>query len=336
MSENLPEDLEEAIRKTVLVELDGAGLGGLGLMPGGHSGVTARARIVPRTGEPIDIVLKVAPLGAAPVGRHDVIRQAKIISLLHELGEVLVPGVLFVSEAEPNIVGMTLVAGQAAEPLLDDPGLDPAEVGRRARSASRMLARLHETPLTSDVLRGEESLSLDGELARWAKLMSAVPVALRPNAEALQDVLARTIPAPVAPTLLHGDYRIGNTLCRDGEVQGVIDWEIWSVGDPRIDLGWFRLFCDEANFPGSSFPAPGLPSPAELMVAYSQGGGAQFDALEWFDALASYKMAAIMGYNLRRHREGRHHDPYQETLVPTIRHLVDGSLDRLEGRSLSA
>ncbi len=41
-------------------------------------------------------------------------------------------------------------------------------------------------------------------------------------------------------------------------------------------------------------------------------------------------MAAIMGHNLRRHREGRHHDPYQETLPPTILSLVDQGLEILE------
>jgi aminoglycoside phosphotransferase (APT) family kinase protein len=330
MSEKLPTDLDEAIRKTVRAELD-AELTDLTVMPGGHSGVTAKARMLLSDGRSSEIVLKAAPVGAAPVGRHDVVRQARIISLLDKIGHVLVPEVFFISEADPNIVGMSLVPGQAAEPVLDDPRLPPEEVGCRGRSAARMLARVHATPLDAELLRNEEPSTLAVELARWAKLMNAVPVELRPNADTLCGLLSETMPAAVEPTLLHGDYRIGNTLCLDGEVRGVIDWEIWSVGDPRVDLGWFRLFCDDVNFPGSSFPAPGIPSTDELMAAYREGGGADLEHLEWFDAVASYKMAAVMGYNLRRHREGRHHDPYQETLVPTIRHLVDGSLARLGG-----
>ena len=46
------------------------------------------------------------------------------------------------------------------------------------------------------------------------------------------------------------------------------------------------------------------------------------DDLAWFDALGRYKMAAIMGHNLRRHLEGRHHDPDQERLPDTIRRLI--------------
>ena len=53
------------------------------------------------------------------------------------------------------------------------------------------------------------------------------------------------------------------------------------------------------------------------------------DRLEWFNALGRFKMAAIMGHNLRRHREGRHHDPGQEQLPATIARLSSPGLERL-------
>jgi hypothetical protein len=53
------------------------------------------------------------------------------------------------------------------------------------------------------------------------------------------------------------------------------------------------------------------------------------DDLAWFNALGRFKMAAIMGHNLRRHREGRHHDPAQEKLPATISRLIESGLDRL-------
>ena len=51
--------------------------------------------------------------------------------------------------------------------------------------------------------------------------------------------------------------------------------------------------------------------------------------LAWFDALGRFKMAAIMGHNLRRHREGRHHDPDQEKLPATIERLIPTGTERL-------
>jgi len=73
---------------------------------------------------------------------------------------------------------------------------------------------------------------------------------------------------------------------------------------------------------------PGLPSAGELVAAYA-ADGRSVDDLAWFDALGRYKMAAIMGHNLRRHREGRHVDPDQERLPETIVTLIRTGRDRL-------
>ena len=53
--------------------------------------------------------------------------------------------------------------------------------------------------------------------------------------------------------------------------------------------------------------------------------------MTWFDALGRLKMAAIMGHNLRRHREGRHHDPDQERLPATIDRLIETATALLAG-----
>ena len=60
----------------------------------------------------------------------------------------------------------------------------------------------------------------------------------------------------------------------------------------------------------------------ELITGLARLDGRPVDDLAWFDALGRYKMAAIMGHNLRRHLEGRHHDPDQERLPDTIQRLI--------------
>ncbi len=74
---------------------------------------------------------------------------------------------------------------------------------------------------------------------------------------------------------------------------------------------------------------PELPTAEELVDTYA-GTGSAPQALDWFHALGRFKMAAIMGHNLRRHREGRHHDPDQERLPATIARLI--STGRAPGR----
>ncbi|MFD0487742.1 phosphotransferase family protein [Saccharopolyspora spinosporotrichia] len=191
-----------------------------------------------------------------------------------------------------------------------------------------VLRRLHGVDLSSLAADVPEPLSAAGELERWSRTMHAVPPELRPGAEELLRRLGDDVPEDLPPVLVHGDFRLGNVLCRGERAVAVLDWEIWSLGDPRTDLGWFLLFADHRNFPAVGRETEGLPSEAELLAAYLDGASA-LPAMDWFRALCRMKMAAIMGHNLRRHREGRRHDPDQERLPPTISALIRTARDVL-------
>lgn len=136
------------------------------------------------------------------------------------------------------------------------------------------------------------------------------------------------MPAEAPPAIVHGDYRLGNILYQDTAPAGLIDSEIWSVTDPRVDLGWFLVSCDHLLFPEVGTAAPGMPSSSELVAAYEAAGG-PVDDVEWFTAYAAFKMAAIMAHNLHRHRHGRYHDPFQERLPPTIAAMIACGRDGL-------
>jgi aminoglycoside phosphotransferase (APT) family kinase protein len=74
-----------------------------------------------------------------------------------------------------------------------------------------------------------------------------------------------------------------------------------------------------------------MPSAQALRAGYEQATGQRAERFGWFESLARYKMAAIMGNNLARHRSGRYDDPYQEKLVPTIRRLLESATELLAG-----
>ena len=287
-------------------------------MPGGHSGLTYRVETSAGA-----LVVKSVPPGQKPVGRHDMLRQARIIDALGPTA-VPVPGVVAIDESEPAWFAMQLVEGESLEPVLDDPAVPSQLAADRMLRAAEMLPALHDVPLDK-VPVDADPLSPRDELARWARTMAAVPPDLVPDAELLHRRLADSVPTAVTPTLVHGDYRLGNLICDGIEPVALIDWEIWSVGDPRVELGWFLVFADGANFPGVGREVAGLPTVDELVAAYA-ADGRRVDDLAWFDALGRYKMAAIMGHNLRRHLEGRHHDPDQERLPDTIQRLIETGL----------
>ncbi|GEB12576.1 phosphotransferase [Pimelobacter simplex] len=290
-------------------------------MLGGHSGLTYKIAL----GEQW-FVVKAVPPGQRAIGRHDMLRQARIMAALAGT-DVPVPRIRATDAVEPGWFAMELVAGESLEPVLDDPALEPVLAAARMLRAAEILPRLHGVPLDRLPVDGDP-LSPADELARWSCTMGAVPPELVPGAARLEALLRGAVPEAVAPVLVHGDYRLGNILSVGTEPAALIDWEIWSPGDPRVELGWFLVFADGANFPGVGREVPGLPDADELVARYAGDGPVPRD-LTWFDALGRFKMAAIMGHNLRRHREGRHHDPDQEKLPATIQRLIETGTDRL-------
>lgn len=316
---------ETELRDRVVAGLEARGVAGpfgtLEPMLGGHSGLTYRI-----AGADEEFVVKSVPPGQKAIGRHDMLRQARIMSALADT-DVPVPGIRATAEESPAWFAMDLVRGESLEPVLDDPAVEPELAAARMRRAAEILPALHAVPLSSLPVDGDV-LSPADELTRWARTMAAVPAELVPDAGRFEELLSARVPDPVDPVLVHGDYRLGNILSAGTEPAALIDWEIWSPGDPRVELGWFLVFADGTNFPGVGREVAGLPTAEELIDTYSAAAGPLSD-FTWFDALGRFKMAAIMGHNLRRHREGRHHDPAQELLPETISRLIATGIDRL-------
>jgi len=317
--------MSDALRQRVtarLKERRGLTVSVFETLPGGHSGLTFRVAT-----DGGDFVVKAVPDGQKSIGRHDMMRQASILAALADT-DVPVPAVLEIDSTEPAWFAMSLVAGESLEPVLDDPAVEPSLAAARMRRAAEILPRLHAVD-HSGLPDAGEVLSPADELARWARTLHAVPPELVGGGEDLLVALSADVPEPLTPVLVHGDYRLGNILSEGTEPAALIDWEIWSIGDPRVELGWFGVFADGTNFPGVGRTVAGLPTADELVAAYAQTGPDVGD-MTWFDALGRMKMAAIMGHNLRRHREGRHHDPEQEKLPETIARLIE------RGRALLA
>jgi aminoglycoside phosphotransferase (APT) family kinase protein len=247
------------------------------------------------------------------------LRQATVLQAL-EHTDVPVPRVVTIDRTEPAWFAMEFVPGESIEPVLDDPEVEPALAASRMRRAAEILPRLHAIDFTA--IEGiNDPLTPAAELERWARTLAAVPPELVNGGGTLLELLRNSVPDPIEPALVHGDYRLGNILSQGTEPVALIDWEIWSAGDPRVELGWFFVFADGSNFPEVGREVAGLPSIDELIDLYT-AGGRPLPELTWFDALGRLKMAAIMGHNLRRHREGRHHDPDQEKLPATINRLI--------------
>lgn len=256
-------------------------------------------------------------------------RQGRVMAALTDQAAVAVPDVLVCITGDPQVLVTSFVDGECCEPSMDGcEHIDPRVLDRRARAAARMLAAMHSIdPLELDLV-GESPTTVDDELERWTRVMNACDPATVPGADEVIARLAASVPAGLRPRLVHGDFRLGNLLCGDDAVHAVIDWEIWSVTDPRVDLGWFLLYSDEDDWPGVAGPMVGMPPASDLAAEYAAAGGTLTD-VEWFVAFGRMKMAAITAHNLLRHRTGRRHDPTQERFTAMIVRMLERATDEL-------
>lgn len=208
-------------------------------LPGGVSSLTYAATIV--RGPVAEAVIKVAPAGLPAVRNRDVLRQARMMRALAAIPGVPVPWVLGEDDGDPPLFVMERITGECYEPGTDITTLPPAptDVRARMRAAAEALARMQAmTPAALGIPPEEPTFTPEAELRRWARLLETVGPEIAAGHERLRDRLAEHPPAPGDPAVLHGDYRLGNMLFAGSELRAIIDWEIWSVGDPRHDLSW--------------------------------------------------------------------------------------------------
>jgi aminoglycoside phosphotransferase (APT) family kinase protein len=241
---------------------------------------------------------------------------------------VPVPEVLWEDEGEPPGVPplfvMSFVEGDTLEPLFDLAGSDvpPTVVAKRLGAAVRTMAALHRLD-PANLYAGDEPVTGPAdEVDRWCHLLETVDHALVPGWPDAEVALRSSAPAPLQPAVVHGDLRLGNMLAIGERITAIVDWEIWSVGDPRVDVGWLLLNADPETYRRRTPYAGSLPPPAELATTYAGETGRVLPDLPWFVALASFKSAATWSLIVKHNRRRPSPDPELEAMVPALPRLL--------------
>ncbi len=107
-------------------------------------------------------------------------------------------------------------------------------------------------------------------------------------------------PATWSPGILHGDYHAANVMFSpDGpDVVAIVDWEMSTIGDPLLDLGWLLATWDlpgaPEEFAGPLTRAGGLATPDELVQRYAGRSNRDLSAINWYVVLACFKLGIIL------------------------------------------
>ena len=290
----------------------------------GHSGFTYLVRLELR-GCSGEYVARLSPPGARITGPADVGRQGRIMAALHRQG-LPVPDVLAADSS-----GLTLGRALVVMERVEASGWQTAarELGD-LQVAALAVGFLHEVgsirPQSLD-LPDEAPASLTDDLERWQRLLAYCPGWLMEPGRRLYERLLAALPGPGPVRLVHGDFHYGNMLFLGSSVAAVLDWEIATLSDQRLDLGCLAVASLRRRYPEPN-PTGGLDvSLTELAGMF----GMPMDQARWFTAAACLKYAAILGYNLGLHRRGRRIDALYEQLQITMRGLAADGLALLAG-----
>jgi aminoglycoside phosphotransferase (APT) family kinase protein len=269
-------------------------------------------------------VVRRPPRGPLPPSAHDVLREARVLRAL--AGHARVPAVLAVCD-DPAVVGapfyvMELVDGHvltsAVPPELDDPA-DKRRIGEELVDA---LVEIHAVDWQAAGLEGfgKPTGYLERQLRRFLGLWEHNRTREIPAVESVGAWLTANLPTSGPATVVHGDFRLGNTMfarAAPARLVTVLDWEMSTIGDPLADLGYLcTLWVDRDDPSGGMFELNGVtreegfPLRAELVARYEERSGRSMTDIRWYQTLALWKSIVFMEGNYRRAVAGTTDDPY--------------------------
>jgi aminoglycoside phosphotransferase (APT) family kinase protein len=287
-----------------------------------------------------DVVLRRPPRGPLPPSAHDVLREARLLGAL-ESTPVRTPRVLAVGD-DPQVIGAPFYVMERMEGTVITDRLPEAlddEAGRAgiAEQLIDALVELHAQDPGSLGLEGfgRPSGYLERQLRRFGGLWEHNRTRDMPELEQVGAWLTEHLPPSPPATIVHGDYRLGNTMFDPGapaRLTAVLDWEMATIGDPLADIGYLMIHWVQAQDPPTRFTLhsvtsqPGFPTRQELVARYEQRSGRSVGALDWYVALALFKAAVFMEGNYKRAVSGSTDDPYLKSFGEGVVELAQRAL----------
>jgi aminoglycoside phosphotransferase (APT) family kinase protein len=313
------------VLEPLLAFLDASGLGSgdaeFKPIGEGRSNVTY---LVERTGAMF--VLRRPPRPPWPPSAHDVVREARVLRALE--GRARVPKVHAICDSD-DVIGapfyvMELIEGDVITDQV------PAGTDRRAVAESLIdaLVELHALDWSAAGLAdlGRPAGYLERQLRRFRGVWEHNKTREIRAVESVGAWLAENMPESPAPTLVHGDFRLGNAVMRCNSVVAILDWEMATIGDPLADLGYLCATWSDRDDPDLAMfePSPvtreeGFLRREELIARYEERSGRPTSDMRWYQTLALWKAAVFMEGNYKRAVSGATDDDF-------LAHFGDGVL----------
>jgi aminoglycoside phosphotransferase (APT) family kinase protein len=255
-------------------------------------------------------VLRRPPLGDLLASAHDVAREARILSALEDT-PVPTPRVYGLSRdaAGVPLLLMEFVDGLVVDRMPIAESLTPQRRRQIGLSMPTTLAKIHAVDLEKaglDDLASHKPYA-QRQLKRWAGQWEQSKTRELPDLDDLTRRLIAAAPQRQELTLVHGDFHLRNVITSHttGEVIGVLDWELSTLGDPLADMGSLLAYWPqpgEEDIAGgfAATALEGFPDRAEMARVYLAQTGRDAATLKYWHALGLWKIAVIAEGVMRR------------------------------------
>jgi aminoglycoside phosphotransferase (APT) family kinase protein len=294
-------------------------------------------------------VLRRPPLGHVLPTAHDMAREYRVMTALAGTG-VPVPRTdalcedLAVNDAPfyvmEQVDGIIYRDGAALT------GLDTDQARRLSTELVDVMARIHGVDYAAAGLGefGHPDGYLERQIRRWGQQWERSKTRELPGVDELARRLQAALPTSGPPAIVHGDYRLDNTMMSatdPGTIVAVLDWEMSTLGDPLADLGLFLLYWGNAGAQVIATGAAmdtrsGFLTSDEVVERYAQQSGRAVDALDWYVVFASFKLAIIVEGIHARFRMGKTLGEGFDAMGQTVVALIDGALEQANQSSIPA
>ena len=297
-------------------------------------------------------VLRRPPLHGLTPSAHDMAREYTVVAALRDTAVPVARAVTLCND--DSVLGapfhmVEYVAGRVVRTRADLEALaapgDQRVIDGCVDALIRVLADLHAVDPTAVGLVdfGKPSGYLERQVRRWGSQWELVR---RPDDDRDADVarlhaaLQEAVPQQSRTSIVHGDYRIDNTILDaddPAQVRAVLDWELSTLGDPLSDAALMCVYRDPAMDliinTQAAWTSPRLPVADELAHRYSVVSGQPLAHWNFYMALAYFKLAIIAsGIDFRRRMSGSADDVDSSDRVgETVAPLIARGLTELRG-----
>ena len=174
----------------------------------------------------------------------------------------------------------------------------------------------------------------DRQVERWTAFLQRIKGRDLPGFDEAAAWLRSHRPLDYIPGLMHGDYQFANVMYRHGgpaRLAAIVDWEMGTVGDPKLDLAWVVQSWPEdtsgRNGPvGGYVDMTGMPERSAVLARYAEVSGRQVDDIDYYNVLARWKLAVVLEQGFQRAGT----DERLLAFGPVVLDLMKGAADLAE------